>query len=265
MYTNELQREGIQLIQSSRPPERLQQIREAVRKRSPFPPDKTEEILRQHFARMRAVVPYLCEQYSFATLKVLEIGSTYGPHLLFWGAGSEGIEVQAERATFTTSLGFPAHRLNIEDGFGHLKAGSFDAIHTNNLIEHLIAPHLFLARCYRLLRMGGILAIGHPVVPPRASRWFWRMLHREGSLATEHINFFTPTTIKLTLERAGFEVVEQFTPGFLRIHPSLARLILPLGPSCYSIARKKAEYRYPAKREALFDPALFRDDLKVFR
>jgi hypothetical protein len=66
------------------------------------------------------------------------------------------------------------------------------------------------------------------------------------------------------LERSGFEVLEQFSPGFLRFHPVIAKLFLPYGVSCYSICRKRKNYQYPAKRKPDFDPTVFRPDLAIF-
>src|SRR5262249_5250562 len=110
---------------------------------------------------------------------------------------------------------------------------SFEAIHSNNLIEHLVAPHRFLVGCRRLLHPDGLLALGHPVVPPRGVASVWRALGVRGWLASEHINFFSPATVRLMLARAGFDVVEQFSPGFLRLGPTVARLSVPVGVSCY--------------------------------
>lgn len=244
---------------------RLNQVRQRVTERSPLDADETARIARKHFGTVRPIVEYLWTRYGFGQRRVLEIGSSYGDHLLFWGEGSEGIELQERQSGFTSALGFPTHRLNVEDELGTLPAGSYDAIHTNNLLEHLVAPHLFLARCHHLLRDDGLLVVGHPVVPSAASRWAWSAMGYGGWLAGEHINFFTPETVRLTLERAGFQVLEQLSPGFLRINRAASRLALPVGVGCYSICRKRLHYRYSQKRLAAFDPAYCRDELAAFR
>lgn len=244
---------------------RLNQVRQRVAERSPLSADETERIARKHFSTIRPIVLYLWSRYGFGERRVLEIGSSFGDHLLFWGEGSEGIELQERQAGFTAAMGYPTHRLNVEDELGTLPAGSYDAIHTNNLLEHLVAPHLFLARCHSLLRDDGLLVIGHPVVPASASRWLWSALGYRGWLAGEHINFYTPGTARLTLERAGFQVLEQLSPGFLRIHRLASRAALPVGVGCYSVCRKHAQYRYAQKRLAAFDPAYCREELAVFR
>lgn len=245
--------------------DRLGQVRQAVLDRAPLGPEDSAQVAEKHFATVRPIVRYLWSRYSFGERRVLEIGSSYGDHLLFWGPGSEGIELQERQARFTEAMGFPTHRLNVEDELQRLPAQSYEAIHTNNLLEHLVAPHLFLARCYHLLGEGGLLVIGHPVIPGGASRWVWSAAGLNGWLAGEHINFYTPDTVRLTLERAGFEVMEQLSPGFLRVHPLASRLALPIGAGCYSLCRKRPGYRYSQKRLAEFDPSYCRDDVAVFR
>jgi SAM-dependent methyltransferase len=244
---------------------RLEVLKTEIRNASPLPPQETEELICKYFSSPFAITSLLQSKYNFADLKVLDIGSAYGQHLFYWGRNSEGIEAQQRAASFTTALGFQTHCLNVEDDLSVLPPESFEAIHTNNLIEHLVSPHLFLARCYQLLKEDGILAIGHPVVPPALSKWLWQAIGITGWLAVEHINFYTPATAKLTLERAGFEVVEQVAPGFLRLHPRVAQTVLPISVSCYSICRKRKRYSYPAKRLEEFDPSFFGEELSVFR
>lgn len=243
----------------------LPRVREMVRQRSPLSAEATEKILATHFTTQRVIVPYLASRYGFGEKKVLEIGSSYGMHLFFWGPGSEGVEAREDAAAFTEAMGYPTHRMNVEDELGTLPAGSFQAIHTHALFEHLVAPHLFLARCWKLLSDDGILVIGHPVVPPVLPRWVWSAMKLSGWLAVEHINFFTPATARLTLERAGFQVMEQLAPGPLRMHPFIARTTTGISAGLYSFCRKNPEYRYARKRLAVFDPASCRDDLAVFR
>lgn len=144
-----------------------------------------------------------------------------------------------------------------------LSEQQYDAIYTNNLIEHLIAPHLFLAKLWHLLKPGGLLAIGHPVVPPKIVHPIWKTIAgSDGFLASEHINFYTPETIKHTLCRSGFEVMSQvgvvLADGRFALAPSLS-------PSCLSICRKKEDFRYPKKRLQDFDPEFARPILQEWR
>ena len=234
-------------------------VRALVRARSPLAPDETERVIAAEFGAMPPIVAYLRARFGFGARRVLEVGSHFGRHLSYWGAGSEGIDARPAAARFTTALGFPTRVLNVEDGFGSLSPGAFDAVHSNNLLEHLVAPHLFLLRVHRLLAAGGVLVVGHPVVP-RARR-LWEAGGIRGWAAAEHVSFFTPATVRLTCERAGFEVVEQLAPALLRLHPRAARLGVGWLPGCYSICRKRPAFRYDAKRDPVFDPTALHDEL----
>lgn len=246
--------------------DRLTKVRNEIIEKSPYSKEETNEILAKYYTCIPVTVQLLIGKYSFDSMKVLEIGSNYGSYLLYWGETSEGIEVQPHMAKFTEALGRRTYILNVEDGFTDvIPMESYDAISTNNLIEHLVAPHLFLARLHRLLKPGGFLAIGHPVVPPVWIRSIWKRLGYKGWLAVEHINFFTPTTIKLMLERSGFRVVDQYFPGFARIHPIVSRACVRLGVQCLSVCQKIEGFKYPSKRIHEFDPQYAISDLTHFR
>ena len=243
----------------------LAKIRSEIVRKSPFDDTETQRILLKYFSKVPANVRILLDNYNFDQLKVLEIGSSYGEALLYWGPESEGIEIQPHMVEFTRVLGRNTHMLNVEDGFFHLiKPESYDAVHTNNLIEHLISPHLFLLRLYRVLRNDGILAIGHPVVPPPLLQSFWKAFGFKGWQAVEHVNFFIPETIKLTLERAGFRIICQYFPGLYQIHPLLSKVFVPVGVQCLTVCRKTVDFKYPLKRSADFDPQYAASDLRYF-
>ena len=153
----------------------LLKIRQEILEKSLCDSDlEKKNILDKYFSSKPSIVSYLQEKYSFSNLKVLEIGSWLGQHLFYWGSQSEGIDVQDKAVSFTNSLGFKTTKINVEEGLGEIPDKSFDAIHTNDLIEHLVSPHLFLAHCFRVLKDDGLLAIGHPVVPPLFVRPIWK-------------------------------------------------------------------------------------------
>ncbi len=243
---------------------RLERVQELIRTRSTHP--DVAQILAQFFHTEGASVPLLVKHHGFDRRRVLEIGSSFGQNLLFWGPGSEGVEGDESSVAFTTELGFPAHRLNVEeDAFSRLPVASYDAIHSRDVIEHLIAPHLFLARLHRLLVPGGLLALGHPIVPQgRLAPVLLDRLGVRGWLSVTHINFFTPATIRLMLERAGFRVKAQYSPRLSQVSPLLGRLLLPYGPSVLSICEKVEGYTYHPKRTPEFDPGWAREALAPY-
>ena len=243
--------------------DRHRRIVSHIRECSPYGKAETERIIRKFFAHPQRIVRLLVNKHDFDRKKVLDIGSSYGQTLLHWGEHSEGFDVSDQFITFLQSLGKQVHKGNAEDGFPSVLHGNYDAIFTNNLLEHLVSPHLFLVRLFSLLRKNGVLAIGHPCVPPQPARLLWRMMGMQGWLASEHINFFTPQTARLFLERAGFTVEQQYFSAFASV-PILARAAVPFGIHCLSICRKVDTYAYPPKRTSAFDPQ-WANDLSFLR
>lgn len=240
------------------------EIKKLIKERSPFDESETNRIIAKFFSSITSDIKILTQHYQFDEKKVLDIGCSYGQSLLYWREDSEGIEVQEYSARFVSSLGRVIHKLNIEDGLSGLEKEHYDAVYCNNLFEHLISPHLFLVRLHFVLKAGGILAIGHPVVPPFPFRNLWKLLRYRGWLAVEHVNFFTAETSKLTLSRAGFEVINQhYLPRFLRL-PILSKLSGLMGLDCLSVCRRIDEFKYAPKRGHVFDPS-WASDLRHFR
>ena len=239
------------------------QIISLIRERSPYDERETERIINKFFARPQRIVRLLVGKHNFDDKKTLDIGSSYGQTLLHWGKDSEGFDVSDRFVQFMQSLGKEVHRGNVEDGFPMLQPESYDAIFTNNLLEHLVSPHLFLVRLFSLLKPGGVLAIGHPVVPPQPFRFLRKAIGFQGWLAAEHINFFTPQTARLFLQRSGFQIEKQYFSAFASV-ASLSRLTVPFGVHCLSVCRKIDNYKYSSKRAAEFDPE-WANDLSFLR
>ncbi len=239
------------------------EIKELIRKYSPFDELETARILNKFFATIPSDVKILVQKYHFDKKVVLDAGCYCGQSLLYWGPNSEGIEIRDHAVRFLKSLNKTIHQLNIEDEFLDPEVKKFDVVYSNNLIEHLVSPHLFLARAYSILKPGGILAIGHPVIPPLIFRKLWRLFGYPGWLGEEHITFFTPKTAKFTLERAGFKVKEQYCPKIGQINPTLGKMCAPIGSRVLSVCQKIENFKYAQKRLPEFDPS-WALDLKYF-
>mgnify|MGYP001029270004 CR=1 FL=1 len=240
-------------------------IKGMIVERSPYDEKETNRILSKFFGSVPIAVKILTRNHGFDEKKVLDIGCSYGLTLLYWKEGSEGVEIQERLSKFVDSMGIKVHKLNVEEGFQGLKEGGYDAIYTHNLLEHLVAPHLFLMRLHKLLKPGGILAIGHPVVPPSPFRELLGLLGYKGWATVEHVNFFTAKTSKLTLERAGFEVMRQYRFRRLYRIPILRDIVGSIWVSCLSVCKKQEGFKYNKKRTAEFDPCWAAPDLKHFR
>lgn len=244
--------------------EKRQQIIKKITENSPFDEAETSKIVKNIHQKTLWNVKVLIDRYQFDQKKVLDIGSSYGQSLFYWGKGSEGVEIQQKMNSLAEALGYKMHRFNVENGFTDLPKESYEAIYTDNLLEHLVAPHLFLMRLNTLLKKEGILAIGHPVVPPFGFRQLWGLLGQKGWLAVEHINFFTSKSAKLTLERAGFKVLAQYGfPRFYKI-PFLNKRFHLIGPHCVSVCKKVENFQYNPKRKQEFDPEWAAAELDLF-
>ncbi len=83
------------------------------------------------------------------------------------------------------------------------------------LLEHLHDPDAFLESCYRVLPKGALL-----ILTTLSWAGFDLQILRERSRSIHpphHINFFTPDSIKVLLERNNFDLCEVTTPGKLDI------------------------------------------------
>jgi SAM-dependent methyltransferase len=233
-----------------------EEVARLVRARSPLPPEETERVLRGFFVPSRAV-RFVCEAHHADRLAVLDVGCGYGQHVVQFGPGSAGVDAVDRNVAFCRALGLAAAVANVEDGlpdFGR----SFDAVFCSNLLEHLVAPHLFLLRLHAQLAERGQLFIHVPTIPPLpiVDRLVKLAIGHNGYRASEHINAFTPRTLAFALERAGF-VVEDLVFVAARGHPILRwgePLFRELGISVLAVARRDPTFRYPEKRVAAFAP-----------
>src|SRR6478672_1017260 len=191
-----------------------------VRARSPLPSDETERLIRTSFAPARAV-GFVCRHYGADRRAVLDIGCGFGQHLVHFGAGSVGLDAVERNVAFVRALGYEAVLANVEDGFPDLER-PFDAVFASNLLEHLVAPHLFLLRLHRLLKPDGLVFIHVPTIPPLpiVDRLIKRAIGHNGYQASEHIYAFTPRVGAFILERAGFKVLDSAFVA-VRDHPIL--------------------------------------------
>jgi SAM-dependent methyltransferase len=213
-------------------------------------------VLRDFFVPARAV-RYVCEAHAFDRQAVLDIGCSHGQHLVHFGPGSAGIDAVERNVEFGRALGFDVTLANVEDGLPDL-GRRFAAIFASNLLEHLVAPHLFLLRLHPLLEPDGKLVIHVPTMPPLpiVDRLLKRAIGHNGYLASEHINAFTPRTLAFTVERAGYVVddvvfVGARGRGLLRFGEPLFR---ELGITAMAVARPKPGFQYPEKRVEAFEP-----------
>ena len=150
--------------------------------------------------------------------RILDVGCGSGAFLRFaerhgWATFGADIRLSPETEGLTCPLW--EGRLT-EIDFGDEK---FDVIRFNHVIEHLQNPLQELARCRELLSPGGIVFVGvpnlagiSPTIKNLQSRLGLKKKLWRHYAATHHLYFFTPRTLRMMVERAGFRVEHWETP-----------------------------------------------------
>ena len=146
--------------------------------------------------------------------RLLDIGS--GPGFFLKAAKDRGwdvmgIEPSRQAAAHARSLGVP-----VEEGFFNAESapglGHFDAVHLNNVLEHVPAPAELLLLARECLLPGGILCVNVPndfsplqiaAAAGGLSQWWIAPPH--------HLNYFDFASLSGLFERLGFKIAERTT------------------------------------------------------
>jgi len=131
------------------------------------------------------------------------------------GAGSF-LERMHERGWNVTGLDISAAAVNqIQSGLGlpvllgslphpELAPESFDVITMWQSLEHVHDPHVVLRQAHDLLVAGGKLYVAVPNIDSLPFRWFGPAWY--GLDLPRHLTHFSPVTLQVMIERAGFRV-----------------------------------------------------------
>lgn len=97
-----------------------------------------------------------------------------------------------------------------------LDTGSAGVLTSFELFEHLYTPREFLHSCWNLLQEGGLLVF----TTLSGAGFDIQVLWEESKSVTppHHLNFLNPDSVKLLLDRCGFEAMEVTTPGKLDVN-----------------------------------------------
>jgi SAM-dependent methyltransferase/Flp pilus assembly protein TadD len=139
--------------------------------------------------------------------RLLDVGCAHGAVLLAArqrGWTVAGFEISAE------SVGIARGEFGLDVVQGdHLDQagfpdGAFDVVTMQHVLEHVVDPLRLLRAARRLLRPGGLLWLAVPnfggfLASTLGARWGWVTY-------PNHLVYFTPQTLGLALERAGFRV-----------------------------------------------------------
>ena len=181
--------------------------------------------------------------YGLGRKRVLDIGCGYGEYLRAFGQGSVGLTTTREEVAYGSRVGLDIREGNAEELSTLSLGDAFEAVWANNLFEHLLSPHAFLVMLKPHVAPNAALVLGVPIVLPSLFMCARRL---RGALASNHIGFYTPHTLRLTVERAGWKV-ETMRPFFFE-NEALDRLCAPLAPHLYLVARNETSFMYPLKK-----------------
>lgn len=142
-------------------------------------------------------------------LRLLDVGCSSGAFLASarkLGCIVQGVEPAARAAETARSQGLAVFNGTLEAAA--FPESGFDAATLFEVIEHLVHPIPLLREILRVLRPGGILAIGTGntgswTVRTLGADWDYFRIERHGG----HISFFNPESMRLAAERAGFELI----------------------------------------------------------
>ncbi len=140
--------------------------------------------------------------------KLLDIGCGTGIFLakmreLGWEV--VGVEPDSEAVKVARNyFGLNVYQGRLEEQ--NFQENNFDAITMNHVIEHLHDPISTLKECYRILKPSGRLVITTLNTLSLGALLFneaWR-----GWEVPRHFYIFTPDTLKICVERAGFKIIQ---------------------------------------------------------
>jgi 2-polyprenyl-3-methyl-5-hydroxy-6-metoxy-1,4-benzoquinol methylase len=186
--------------------------------------------------------------------RLLDVGAHAGRFLqLARGAGwdAEGIELNPRTAAYAASrTGLPVHRLNARALAG--RGRRYDAVVLTDVLEHIPEPVELLTTLASLTSAGGIVAIKVPCGPSQVikERVLAAVSSHRVTLADNlvHVNHFSPRSLTLALERAGFSAaVKTAAPELQPSRPlSIRRLASnALRLTTYGLARLPGGVRTP--------------------
>lgn len=146
--------------------------------------------------------------------RLLDIGAHAGRFLdLADRAGwrAEGIELNPRTAAYAARrTGLPVHQVNVDRLV--MEGRSYGAVTLTDVLEHIPEPVKLLARVHDALVPGGVVAIKVPSGPAQRIKeqvraWIHRGYRPRLADNLVHVNHFSVRSLRVALERAGFEDV----------------------------------------------------------
>jgi len=175
------------------------------------------ETRRERIFRPRAqIVDRICDAAQIQGGALVEIGAAYGLFCDEVRALNRfdrivAVEPVPSLAETCRSKGFEV----IETPFEHAALdGMFDLACSFEVIEHLFSPIDFMTSLFSCLRSNGYVVLSCPNIAGFDTLTLGRV---SDTIDHEHLNYFSPSSLRHLAERAGFEDVVVTTPGALDV------------------------------------------------
>lgn len=153
-------------------------------------------------------------------MRVLDIGSGKGHRVHRFcqrfashgiAAAPTGIEISPALAQISNSifeqLGGRVVADTAMEGVAKLQPESFDVVIMQCYLEHEASPLEVLKRTWRVVSQGGVVLVKVPNYDSLNRRWRGRRWC--GFRFPDHVNYFTPATLRILAHEAGFEMLPQ--------------------------------------------------------
>jgi SAM-dependent methyltransferase len=192
--------------------------------------------------------------------KLLEIGCSYGHFLRrarLNGWDVEGIEISRAAAdSARETFGIAAHPGTLREVLPRLQP-PYDAVVMLHMLEHSSEPARLASQIGEVLRPGGVLL----AKTPNSSSWIARVCGRTWEWLTPpaHIFLFSPVSLRLLLERAGFQIELMGTQRgdahntMFEIARSTAKRILPISECSIGFGSPPSRRSWYLRLEAASD------------
>lgn len=155
--------------------------------------------------------------------KLFDLGCGWGHFLLTakeLGYDIYGVEISKHLYEYCTKdLKLPVEDINL---FDMDESKQFDILTMWDVLEHIDDADAFVEKCGKLVRKGGYMFLQVPQIDSFLAKKYkenWKMM------SLDHVNYFSPKTIGILLERYGFRLVETKSSIDLKIF--LMYYILP--------------------------------------
>lgn len=160
----------------------------------------------------RLRIPF--EKYKMDTIRVLDVGCSYGHVLYRCGKGSQGITSIKEQAEYGRNLGLDIVIADIglpETYLGRLH-NDFDIILFSDVIEHLVNPHTVLYELSSKLKDEGKIVCLFTTKPSNAFlQFFWeKWFGYRGYDSIHHYYLFNVESASFLFEHAGYRIIESY-------------------------------------------------------